>query len=62
MTGIPSSSNTRQPLVLAAATSLHHFSDTALATPASCTCVHSLSGLYSFIAPAIREVFSPKFR
>jgi hypothetical protein len=42
--------------------SRHHFSDTALNTPSSCTSVHSLSGLYSFIAPAIREVFSPRLR
>jgi hypothetical protein len=41
--------------------SSHHFSDTALDTPASGTSVHSLSGLYSFIAVAIREVFSPRF-
>ena len=38
-----------------------YFSDTAL-TPSSGTSVHSLSGLYSFIAPAIREVFSPRLR
>ena len=39
-----------------------HFSDTALTTPVSLTIVHSLSGLYSFIAPAMRKVFSPRFR
>jgi hypothetical protein len=38
-----------------------HFSDTAFVTPSSCTSVQSLSGLYSFIAAAIREDFSPKF-
>ena len=42
--------------------SRHHFSDTAFNTPSSCTSVHSLSGLYSFIPPAIREVFSPRLR
>ena len=42
--------------------SRHHFSDTALDTPSSCTSVHLLSGLYSFIAAAIREVFSPRLR
>ena len=41
---------------------LNHFSDTALTTPSSSTSVHRLSGLYSFIAPAIRAVFSPKLR
>ena len=39
-----------------------HFSDTALSTPSSCTSVQSLSGLYSFIARAIREVFAPRLR
>src|ERR1035441_4811402 len=38
----------------------HHFSDTALNTPSSGTSVHSRYGLYSFIPPAIRGVFSPK--
>src|ERR1035438_7990731 len=42
------------------ARSRHHFSDTALGTPSSCTSVHLLSGLYSFIAPAIREVLAPR--
>jgi hypothetical protein len=42
--------------------SRHHFSDTAFTTPSSGTSVHSLSGLYSVIAPAIRDVSSPKFR
>ena len=41
---------------------MHHFSDTALNTPSSCTSVHSRSGLYSLIPPAIRGVFSPKLR
>ena len=39
-------------LVPVVKTSRHHFSDTALNTPSSCTSVHSLSGLYSFIAAA----------
>ena len=42
--------------------SRRYFSDAALDTPSSGTSVHSRSGLYSFIAPAIREVFSPKLR
>ena len=40
----------------------NHFSSAAFNTPSSFTNVHSLSGLYSFMAPAMREVFSPKFR
>jgi hypothetical protein len=42
--------------------SQRHFSDTALGTPSSGTSVHLLSGLYSFIVPAIRVVFAPKLR
>ena len=40
----------------------YHFSDTALTIPSSGTNVQVLSGLYSFIAPAIPEVFSPRLR
>jgi len=43
------------------AASRSHFSDTAFVTPSSGTNSQSLSGLYSFSAAAIREVFSPKF-
>ena len=38
-----------------------HFSETTFVTPSSGTSVQSLPGLYSFMAAAIREVFSPKF-
>jgi hypothetical protein len=41
--------------------SLYHRSDIALNTPSSCASAHPLSGLYSFIAPAIWEVFVPRF-
>jgi len=40
----------------------HYFSDAAPDTPSSCTSVQSLPGLYSFIAAATWEVFSPRLR
>ena len=49
-------------LLLAVSGGRPHFSKTALITPPSCAGIHSSTGLYSFMVPAICAVFSPRFR